>query len=59
MIRYEVRVFVSGDTFWYLDDKLHRENGPAVERRNGNKYYYLNGEYLTEEEFNKAMNPVK
>ena len=33
-----------GDKCWYLNDKLHRENGPAVEDANGNKWWYLNGE---------------
>ncbi len=29
---------------WYLNDKLHRENGPAVEYNNGGKYWYLHGQ---------------
>jgi membrane carboxypeptidase/penicillin-binding protein PbpC len=44
MIDYEVTVYDNGDTFWYLDDKLHREGGPAVECSNGDRYYYFNGE---------------
>jgi hypothetical protein len=28
---------------WWLKDQLHREDGPAVERSNGDKYWYLNG----------------
>ena len=34
---------VRGDKFWYLNSKLHREDGPAIEYVNGNKYWYLNG----------------
>ena len=26
-----------GYKFWHLNDKLHRENGPAIEWVNGNK----------------------
>ena len=32
-----------GIKYWYLSDKLHRENGPAIEDANGNKWWYLNG----------------
>ena len=28
---------------WRLNGELHREDGPAVERANGDKYWYLNG----------------
>jgi len=43
MIEYKVIVHVNGDKYWYLDGKLHREDGPAVEYANGNKYWLLNG----------------
>ena len=34
----------NGDKYWYVNDKLHRENGlPAVEYANGNKEWYVNG----------------
>ena len=32
-----------GNKFWYLNDKLHREDGPAVEDADGSKYWYLKG----------------
>ena len=32
----------NGDKHWYLDDKLHREDGPAQEWFNGNKCWYIN-----------------
>ena len=44
MIEYKVKVTDSGDKYWYLDGKLHREDGPAVEYVNGDKPWYLNGE---------------
>jgi len=31
-----------GDKFWRLNDKLHREDGPAIEYNNGSKCWYLN-----------------
>jgi hypothetical protein len=31
----------------------HREDGPAVEWLNGDKYWFLNGKAYTEEEFKK------
>lgn len=35
-----------GDLFhkaWYVDDRLHRENGPAVIQYNGTEEWWLNG----------------
>ncbi len=32
-----------GNKYWYLNDKLHREDGPAIEYANGNKSWYING----------------
>ena len=32
--------------YWFKDDKLHREDGPAVEYRDGSKGWYLNGKSL-------------
>ena len=43
MIKYEVEVNANGTKFWYLNDKLHREDGPAVEDADGTNYWYLNG----------------
>ena len=44
MIDYTVKVYSdgSGSNFWYLNDKLHREDGPAIEWANGIKFWYLN-----------------
>ena len=59
MIEYTVKVYEDGAKFWYLNDKLHREDGPAVEWADGSKSWYLNDKYLTQEEHQKRMNPVK
>lgn len=29
---------------WYYDNMAHRENGPAVEYANGDKFWYQSGE---------------
>ncbi len=42
MIEYTVEVSDNGTKCWYLNDKLHREDGPAVEYSNGDKLWYLN-----------------
>ena len=33
----------NGSKFWYLNDKKHREDGPAEEYANGSKHWWLNG----------------
>jgi len=38
-----------GNKFWYLNGKLHREDGPAIEWADGNKRWYLNGKYHRED----------
>jgi len=43
MIEYIVKVHDNGDRGWYLDGKLHREDGPAVERADGTREWYVNG----------------
>ena len=44
MIEYTVKVYDDGAKSWYLDGKLHRTDGPAVEYSSGAKSWYLNGE---------------
>ena len=39
------KIYDNGDKCWYLNGKVHRTDGPAVEYVNGNKYWYLNGKY--------------
>jgi|TARA_Y100000296_G_C4945792_1_gene143745 hypothetical protein len=50
-ITYTVRVWTTGAILWRLDDKLHREDGPAVEYAHGEKEWWLHGKKLTEEEW--------
>jgi hypothetical protein len=32
-----------GTQHWYLNDELHRTDGPAIEYANGAQHWYLNG----------------
>ena len=54
-IEYKVKVYTNGDKCWYLNGKLHREDGPAIEYSNGHKEWFLNGKCLTEAQFNEKM----
>lgn len=40
---------VDGDKAWWLNGKLHREDGPAVEHLNGDKAWFVNGELHRED----------
>jgi len=33
----------NGDKYWFKDDQLHREDGPAVEDADDTKYWFQNG----------------
>jgi hypothetical protein len=49
MLEYTVNVHPNGHKAWYLNDKRHREDGPAIEHANGDKYWYLNGKLHRED----------
>ena len=49
MIEYTVRVYDDGTKEWYLNGKLHREDGPAIEWASGGKSWYLNGKVHRED----------
>lgn len=51
MKTYKVTVHSNGTKRWYFNDKLHREEGPAIEWADGTKCWYLNDKYLAEAEF--------
>lgn len=44
-----------GNTYWYFQDKLHREDGPALIEKNGAMFWYLYGLNYTLEEFVKKQ----
>jgi hypothetical protein len=41
-IKYEVKVYADGSKYWYLNGKIHREDGPAVAHSDGFKSWWLN-----------------
>jgi len=43
MKAYIVTVDERGTKSWYLNGELHSEDGPAIERCDGNRYWYQNG----------------
>jgi hypothetical protein len=48
-----IEITESGHKLYYSDRKMtiyHREDGPAVEYNNGDKWWYLNGESMSEAE---------
>jgi len=49
MIKYEVYVYDNGMKKWFLNGKLHREDGPASEYANGSKHWWMNGELHRED----------
>ena len=59
MIEYTVSVYSNGSKHWRVDDKRHREDGPACEYPDGVNSYYLNDVQYTEEEFNAKMSSTK
>ena len=53
---------INGTKHYYSDREMkirHREDGPAIEYKNGSKAWWLNDRCITEEEFNAHMNPVE
>jgi hypothetical protein len=53
---YVVRIWDDGDKYWYVNDKSHREDGPAVELANGTKRWFIKGKEYTKPEFDDIMN---
>jgi hypothetical protein len=54
-IKYEVRVYPNGAKYWYLNDVIHREDGPAIEYADGSKYWYLENVDYTESGHKEEM----
>lgn len=48
-----------GTKEWRVDDKLHRVGGPAVERANGAKEWWVNGQHISEAEFGKKVSDLR
>jgi hypothetical protein len=39
----ELHERLNGDRLWYRNGLLHREDGPAIERKDGIKAFWING----------------
>ncbi len=50
MNKPKCKIDAYGDKRWYLNNQLHREDGPAIEYADGEKRWYLYGKPVTEEE---------
>ena len=62
MVNFILKVNFDGNKFWnkeyFLNNKRHREDGPAIEYVNGSKSYYYHGEYIdcsTDKEFKQLI----
>lgn len=51
--------FLSGERWWYQNGKLHRTDGPAIISKTGIPSFWLNGEYMTPNEYDRAAGYVK
>ena len=49
MSQIEIKIDEYGSKLHYLNGKLHREDGPAVELAGGAKFYYLHGKLHRED----------
>ena len=52
---YTVEVHANGSKHWYQRSRLHCEHGPAIERADGSKAWYLDGVKLTQEEWENIL----
>lgn len=58
--RYVVSIKENGDKFWYFNNKLHREAGPAIELASGGKVWCLDGlKFNDENSFKKSLKITK
>ena len=48
-------LWADGSKMWWQNEQLHRTDGPAVEWADGRKRWYINGEGLSETEFNQRV----
>jgi hypothetical protein len=51
----ELYEYTNGEKYWFLNDRIHREDGPAIEYVHGDKYWYLNGTSVSQTEFERLM----
>lgn len=44
-----------GALYWYQNDELHRENGPAVIYPDGNAHYWLRGVLYKKDQYDEIL----
>jgi hypothetical protein len=44
-----LKTYQDGRQEWFLNGKIHREDGPAIIFPDGRQYWYLNGQYHRED----------
>ena len=55
-IEYDVEEYPNGNKYWFLNDKLHRVNGPAIEWSDGRKLWFLDGiEYYKKKYYKELL----
>ena len=59
MSKSTVQVSDFGNKFWWLDGKLHREDGPAVEYADGGREWWFHGEKVTEEQHRRWVRTTR
>jgi len=60
VLTYEIETYMDGSKVWFYQNKLHRLDGPAIERADGTKSYYINDKYFkTEKEYKEAVIQLK
>jgi len=57
--KYIVKEWLWGEKEWYLNDVLHREDGPACEYPNGGGEWWLGGIEYSEHEWKLEMRKRK
>lgn len=50
-----IAIHSNGSTLHYKNGNIHRENGPAIERRDGTSEFKLNGVTYSESQFNEMV----
>ena len=46
----EFYICKNGDKYWYLDEQGHRANGPSIMLISGVRWWFWNGQQVTEYE---------
>ena len=51
MSQPEMKIGLGGTKLWTLNRQYHREGGPAIERLNGKKEWWLNDQQYSPEDY--------